>query len=70
MAGAWRPYSKRSPPISTCDLKQEGKYLLGDHPIKTLRLDQDARALLLEDFRKLSSSTDTAPSSAGKVAAR
>ena len=28
-------------------------YLLGEKPLKTLRLNQDARHLLLEDFRKL-----------------
>jgi ATP-dependent helicase HepA len=39
-------------------LGKEQGYLLGDKPLKTLRLSQEARASLLEDFRKLPRSTD------------
>lgn len=39
-------------------LGKEQDYLLGDKPLKTLRLSQEARATLLEDFRKLPRSTD------------
>ncbi|MBX9936177.1 MAG: DEAD/DEAH box helicase family protein [Burkholderiaceae bacterium] len=38
-------------------LGKEQDYLLGDKPIKTLRLSLDARAALLEDYRKLPRST-------------
>jgi ERCC4-related helicase len=34
-------------------------YLLGDKPLKNLRLSQEARASILEDFRRLPRSTDT-----------
>lgn len=37
---------------------KEQDFLLGDKPLKTLRLSQEARATLLEDFRKLPRSTD------------
>ncbi|WP_404485252.1 DEAD/DEAH box helicase [Pseudomonas sp. HT11] len=39
-------------------LGKEQDFLLGDKPLKTLRLSQEARATLLEDFRKLPRSTD------------
>lgn len=39
-------------------LGKEQDYLLGDKPLKTLRLSQEARASLLEDYRKLPRSTD------------
>lgn len=39
-------------------LGKEQDYLLGDKPLKTLRLSQEARATLLEDLRKLPRSTD------------
>ena len=39
-------------------LGKEVDYLLGDKPLKTLRLSQEARAALLEDFRRLPRSTD------------
>jgi ATP-dependent helicase HepA len=39
-------------------LGKEQDYLLGDKPLKTLRLNQEARVTLLEDFRKLPRSTD------------
>lgn len=39
-------------------LGKEQDYLLGDKPLKTLRLSQEARARLLEDFRKLPHSSD------------
>ena len=39
-------------------LGKEQDYLLGDKPLKTLRLSQEARALLLEDFRKAPRSAD------------
>lgn len=39
-------------------LGKEQDFLLGDKPLKTLRLSQEARARLLEDFRKLPRSTD------------
>jgi superfamily II DNA or RNA helicase len=35
----------------TCGKEQE--YILGEKPLKTLRLSQEARNILLEDFRKL-----------------
>lgn len=37
---------------------KEQDFLLGDKPLKTLRLSQEARATLLEDFRKLPRSTE------------
>lgn len=37
---------------------KEQDYLLGDKALKTLRLSQEARATLLEDFRNLPRSTD------------
>ena len=39
-------------------LGKEQDYLLGDKPLKSLRLSQEARVLLLEDFRRLPRSTD------------
>jgi len=39
-------------------LEKEQEYLLGDKALKTLRLSQEARAALLEDYRKLPRSTD------------
>ncbi len=39
-------------------LSQEQDYLLGEKALKTLRLSQDARTKLLEDFRKQPRSTD------------
>lgn len=39
-------------------LGKEQDYLLGDKAVKTLRLSQEARAALLEDFRQLPRSTD------------
>lgn len=39
-------------------LGKEQGYLLGDKPLKTLRLSQEARASLLEDLRRLPRSTD------------
>lgn len=39
-------------------LGKEQEYLLGDRPLKNLRLNQEARATLLEDFRLLPRSTD------------
>lgn len=39
-------------------LGKEQDFLLGDRPLKTLRLSQEARAMLLEDFRKVPRSTD------------
>lgn len=39
-------------------LGKEQDYLLGDKPLKTLRLSQEARAILLEDYRQLPRSTD------------
>lgn len=39
-------------------LGKEQDYLLGEKALKTLRLSQEARAALLEDFRKLPRSTD------------
>ncbi|MEO8644034.1 helicase-related protein [Pseudomonas sp.] len=39
-------------------LGKEQDFLLGDKSLKTLRLSQEARARLLEDFRKLPRSTD------------
>jgi hypothetical protein len=39
-------------------LGKEQDYLLGEKAVKTLRLSQEARAALLEDFRKLPRSTD------------
>ncbi|MEW6707889.1 MAG: helicase-related protein [Pseudomonadota bacterium] len=39
-------------------LGKEQDYLLGEKALKTLRLGQEARATLLEDFRKLPRSTD------------
>jgi len=37
---------------------QEQEHLLGEKSVKTLRLNADARAALLEDFRKIPRSTD------------
>jgi len=39
-------------------LGKELEFLLGDKPLKTLRLSLEARAALLEDFRRLPRSTD------------
>jgi len=39
-------------------LGKEQDYLLGDKPLKTLRLSQEARAALLDDFRNLPRSVD------------
>ena len=39
-------------------LSQEQEYLLGEKVLKTLRLSQEARAKLLEDFRRLPRSTE------------
>ena len=39
-------------------LGKEQDYLLGDREIRTLRLSQQARALLLEDFRRIPKSAD------------
>jgi len=39
-------------------LGKEQEYLLGDKPLKTLRVGVEGRASLLEDFRKLPRSTD------------
>lgn len=39
-------------------LESEQDYLLGDKALKTLRLNQDARARLLEDFRNLPRSSE------------
>ena len=36
----------------------EGEYLLGEKPLKTLRLNQEARATLLGDYRQLPRSTE------------
>lgn len=47
--------------VSTYLNRRLGKdqvFLLGDKPLKTLRLSQDARAAVLEDFRRLPRSTD------------
>lgn len=41
-------------------LGKEQDYRLGDKALKTLRLSQEARATLLEDYRKLSRSADPA----------
>lgn len=37
---------------------KEQEYLLGEKPLKNLRLSQEARATILEDFRRLPRSTD------------
>lgn len=39
-------------------LGKEQEYLLGDKPLKNLRLSQEARATILDDFRRLPRSTD------------
>ncbi|NMF98956.1 SNF2-related protein [Aromatoleum toluolicum] len=39
-------------------LDKEHDYVLGEKPLKSLRLSQEARATLLEDFRKLPRSSD------------
>ncbi len=39
-------------------LDSEGSHVLGDKPLKTLRLSQEARDLLLADFKRLSRSLD------------
>ncbi|MGE0680613.1 MAG: helicase, partial [Candidatus Binatia bacterium] len=39
-------------------LGKEQDYILGEKPLKTLRLNQEARNKLLEDYRKLPRSTD------------
>jgi SNF2 family DNA or RNA helicase len=38
----------------------EAEHLLGDKPLKTLRLNQETRALLLEDYKRLPRSNDVA----------
>lgn len=40
-------------------LETVGEHLLGEKSLKTLRLSQQARALLLEDYMRLSRATDT-----------
>lgn len=40
-------------------LGEEVEHILGEKPLKTLRLGQEARNKLLEDFRRLPRSTDT-----------
>jgi ATP-dependent helicase HepA len=40
-------------------LGKDQDYLLGDKPLKTLRLSQEARATLLEDYRKLPRATNS-----------
>lgn len=40
-------------------LGAEQEYLLGEKPLKTLRLSQEARARLLEDFKRLPRSTES-----------
>lgn len=42
----------------TSRLGKEQEYLLGEKPLKTLRLNMEARTSLLDDYRKLSRSTD------------
>lgn len=42
----------------TCRLGKDQEFLLGDKPLKTLRLSLEARTTILEDFRKLPRSTD------------
>lgn len=37
----------------TCGSSKEQEYILGDKPLKTLRLSQEARSRLLKDFRDL-----------------
>lgn len=47
--------------VSTYLARRLGKdhdYLLGDKPLKTLRLSQEARSALLDDYRSLGRSTD------------
>jgi hypothetical protein len=39
-------------------LETEGEFLLGDKPLKTLRLNQNARARLLADYTRLPRATD------------
>jgi superfamily II DNA/RNA helicase len=39
-------------------LEKELDYLMGEKPVRTLRLSQEARMLLLEDYRRLPKSTD------------
>ena len=39
-------------------LGKEQEYLLGEKPLKNLRLSQEARATILDDFRRLPRSTD------------
>ena len=41
-------------------LEQEGEYLLGEKPTKTLRLSQHARTVLLSDYRQLPKNNDPA----------
>jgi SNF2 family DNA or RNA helicase len=41
-------------------LQSEGEHLLGDKPLKTLRLSQEARSVVLEDFGGLRHATDPA----------
>ena len=43
----------------TSRLGTETEFLLGEKPLKTLRLSQEARATLLEDFKRLPRSTET-----------
>ncbi|MDI3294395.1 DEAD/DEAH box helicase [Janthinobacterium tructae] len=40
-------------------LGKDHEFLLGDKPVKTLRLSQEARVTLLDDFRKLPRSNDS-----------
>ena len=44
------------------------EHLLGDKPLKTLRLSQEARGLLLEDYRRLPRSVEPICTRVGKVA--
>ena len=44
--------------VSCSASRQRRQHLIGDKPLKTLRLSQDARALLLEDFRRLPRSSE------------
>ena len=41
-------------------LGSDVEYLLGDKPLKTLRLSEEARGLILEDYRRLPRSVGTA----------
>jgi SNF2 family DNA or RNA helicase len=44
----------------TSRVASDTEHLLGDKPMKTLRLSQEARALLLDDFKRLPKSNDPA----------